>query len=1069
MRTRLSNNHKVLLLALLYILHFSARGHDAPIWVDEDLVTLTTDLTYKTPIDKIISGKVLGEDGGSLPGANVIVKGTTIGTTTDVNGNFKLSVPDDAVLLISYIGYATQEVAINNETVINVTLELDALSLAEVVVTGYGEQRKSDFTGAVSSVKGSELALLPMQRVDQALQGRAAGVMVVNTDGSPGGNTTIRIRGSNSVNGSNSALIVIDGLQGGDLRSLNPNDIESIEVLKDASATAVYGSQGANGVVLITTKKGRKGTPAFNYNFSTGTQKLRNKIDVMDAVQYANTINEFRLSEDANGPRVPIYTADQIAGFEANGGTDWQDEIYNKGTMQNHQLSIGGASDKVSYFVSGGSLDQKGILINSAYKRYSLRANLNIDINKWSNFGLSLATTKEIGNSPPFGEGTAVVDPVAQAPSMALRWAPVVSVYNALGAYNLTQPGLSSSAWNPVASALEPDIQNNTALNQINIFLEFKPLKGLSLRISGGAITQNTNNFHYFSRLTQPGAGSSPTGSARMLSGTFARYQNTNQLTYDTRLGNHHITLTAVAEQQIQDAKDYSFRGTGYAVDATGVNNFGAAAVITGGSTVIKRVLNSYLGRVNYVFLDKYALTASYRADGSSVFGANNKWGYFPSVGAAWSASEEGFIKDLNIFTTLKLRASWGVTGSQAISPYQTLPQLSSTTAFGGTVNYPYNGNATTQTGFAYSIAGNPDLKWESTTQSNVGLDVGIFNGRLTATAEYYEKTTRDLLLALTLPAFTGFGGITSNVGSVGNKGIELSIAGDPLVGELKWNTGFVLSANKSKVLNLGALTTIEFRTSASGGINFSNAGRTLMNLTVGHPIGEMTGYGVLGTWSESEKDAARLFGQLPGDQKFEDINEDGRIDALDLKVIGQALPKFIFGWTNQVSYKNFDLNFLFQGTKGNDLFNGNRIRSNGPGEGVLAELLDRWTPTHQDTSVPAFIKQSERTAANLPPSTVTARLLNRSDNRISRYVEDASYIRLRNITLSYNLPKSLMGSRISRLRVYTSAANLITLTKYTGYDPETSSYNNNDARMGIDYSNYPTAKTYTIGLDLTF
>ena len=1027
---------------------------------------------YAMAFEKVITGRVTGEDGTALPGATVIVKGTGIGTTTDSDGRFTLAVPDNAeTLVISFVGYTVEEIVIGTQTVVNVTLRDDQKTLSEVLVVGYGTQRKSDFVGAISSVKGSELALLPMQRADQALQGRAAGVMVVNTDGSPGGNTTIRIRGSNSINGNNSALIVIDGLQGGDFKSLNPNDIESIEVLKDASATAIYGSQGANGVILVTTKKGRTGPPVFNYNFSIGAQQLRKKLDLMNAVQFANTTNDFRATQDANGPLPPRFTPQDIAGFAANGGTDWQNEIYRNGAMQNHQLSISGASDKVSYLVSGGYLDQKGIVINSAYKRYSLRTNVNVDINKWSTFGLSLAATKEIGNAPPFGEGAGIVDPLGQTTGTAPRWAPTVPVRDALGAYILQHPSGygAANSWNPVASALEPVVENNTARNMINTFLEFRPLKGLSLRISGGAIIQNTNNYRYFNSLTYAGASAAPSpGDAQVESGTYARYQNTNQLTYNKEAGRHHITVTAVAEQTIQNTKNYLFRGTGYADDITGVNDFGSAALVTGSSSVIKRVLNSYLGRVNYVFANKYALTASYRADGSSVFGANNKWGYFPSVGAAWSASEERVIKDLNLFSTLKLRGTWGITGNQSINPYQTIAQLTSIDGDGNANKYPYDGLGSSQPAYILAVPAN-NLKWESTTQYNVGLDAGFFNGRLNATVEFYKKTTKDLLLGRTLPSLTGYTSRIDNLGSMQNKGIEISIAGNPLVGEVKWSTGLTFSANRSKVLNLGELSTIQFRTTTGGGYNFSNSGRALMNLTVGHPLGEMTGYGVVGTWNTSEAELARTFGQLPGDQKFEDVNKDGKIDAKDLKVIGQALPKFIFGWTNQILYKNFSLNFLIQGTYGNSLFNGGRVRLEAPGEGTSTALLNRWTPQNQDTDVPAFTKQSERTAAALPSPTVTARLLSRTDNRLSRYVENASYIRLKNITLGYNLPASVIGSRISKLRVYVSAANLLTITKYNGYDPETSSFNNNDARAGIDFSNYPTAKTYMFGIDLTF
>ena len=1022
---------------------------------------------------RTVTGTVKDGSGTVLPGATVVVKGSANGATTDADGKFNISVPDDAsTLVVSFIGFLSQEVVVGNQTTIDVTLKEDAQTLNEVVVTGYGEVRKSDYTGAVSSVKGEDLVQLPLQRTDQALQGRAAGVMVVNTDGSPGGNTSIRIRGSNSVTGSNTALIVIDGLQGGDLKSLNPNDIESIEVLKDASATAIYGSQGANGVIVITTKKGRSGPPVFNYNFSYGVQELRKKLDLMNAGDFARTTNAFRATQDANGPLPPRFTDAEIANWDANGGTDWQNEIYRTGAMQNHQLSIGGGSDRVKYFASGGYLDQKGILINSAYKRYSLRTNLGVDINKWSAFGLTYAGTKEIGNSPPFGEGAGIVDPLGQTTGTAPRWAPTVPVYDNLGNYILKHPtgyGAANS-WNPVASAKEPFVENNRIRNMLNTYLDIKPLKGLTLRIAGGATIENNNNYTYFNQLTYAGASAAPSpGEARLLAGTYARYQNTNNLTYDTRFDKHHLTVSVINETNITDTKTYNIQGDGYVDHSTGINDIGSAALVVASSSVVKRVLRSYMGRLNYSFADKYVLTASYRADGSSVFGANNKWGYFPSVGAAWTVSEESFIKDMDVFSNLKLRGTWGVTGNQAINPYQTIAQLTSIDGDGAPLKYPYDGIGVSQNAYYLALPANNNLKWESTRQFNIGVDIGLFNGRLTATVEYYDKKTSDLLLGRTLPSYTGYTSIISNVGSMANKGIELTLGGNPLVGVVKWNTGFTISANRSKVLNLGELTKLEFRTTTGGGYNFSNSGRALMNLQVGHPLGEMTGYETAGTWKESERETAAKYGQLPGDQKYVDQNNDGKIDTKDLTVIGHALPKFFFGWTNTVSYKNFDLNFLIQGSYGNDLFNAGRIRLEAPGEGTSAALLNRWTPDNQNTDIPAFINQSVRTAANLPNGNITARLQQRTDNRLSRYVESASYARLKNITFAYSLPTDLVGPAIKKLRLYVSAANLLTITKYTGYDPETSSFNNNDARAGIDFSNYPTAKTYTLGFDLTF
>ena len=1011
--------------------------------------------------EKIISGTIKGTEGDPLPGASVLIKGTSNGTTTDSEGKFTLSTPANATtLVVSYIGYASQEVEIGGQTVINVTLESDLTTLGEVVVVGYGTQRKSDLTGAISSVKGEDLTQLPMQRADQALQGRAAGVMVLNTSGQPGGKTTIRIRGMNSITGSNQPLIVIDGLQGADIESLNPNDIESIEVLKDASATAIYGSQGANGVILITTKKGKRGKPVIGYSYSLGSQKLRKKLDLMNAAEFATTINANRAAQNQPGSVVitptPIFTDAEIANFEKNGGTDWQDEVYRTAPMKSHQLSVSGGTDNVQYLVSGGYLNQDGILLNSNFQRFSLRSNVNVDINNWSSFGLSWVGIREKGNTPPFGEGPADIDALGQVVSLTPRWAATIPVYDQFGNYSKHPSTFGEPAMgNPVASALEAFVENNAIRNNLNTYLELKPLKGLSIRITGGAITRNTNNYRYLN--TNTFTGFQKGGLARSDNGLYTRLQNSNIITYTKQAGLHNFTFTAVGEQQVETIKNSTIDANGFSVDDNSVWDLGGASTRFASSSNRKRVINSYLGRVNYSLADKYLLTASYRADGSSVFGANNKWGYFPSASVAWRASEEQFLKNLDMFTDLKIRASWGVTGNQSIAPYAALSQILSG------ANYPYSGGDVTDIGFSVVRAANPNLKWESTTQTDVGMDLGLFNGRLTATFDYYVKTTKDLLLSRQLPTMTGFNSIVDNIGSTENKGVEIALGGDPLVGNFRWNTGFNISFNKSKVLKLSDANKLPFRTTTGSGYGITNAA-PLMYLKAGEPFGQMTGRITDGTWSEAERDLAAQYGQLPGDIKYRDINNDGFINNKDLTIIGNALPKFIFGWNNRFSFKNVELTVLIQGVQGNDLFNIGRIRLERPGEGTSAKLLDRWTPENQDTDVPAFTPQSVRKSAGLT-SKVTV-----GDTRVSRWVEDASYTRIKNMTLAYNFPAALTSKlRMTKLRAYATGTNLVTWTKYSGYDPEISSFNSSDATLGIDFGSYPTSKTFTVGLDLTF
>ena len=1012
--------------------------------------------------DRLITGTIKDQLGDVLPGANVLVKGTTIGTTSDGDGKFSLTLPSGGnTLVVSFIGYASQEIAVEGRTTLDITLEPDPATLSEVVVVGYGTQKRSDLTGAISSVKSEDLNQLPMQRVDQALQGRAPGVMVLNPSGQPGGKTTIRIRGMNSITGSNQPLVVVDGLQGVDIESLNPNDIESIEILKDASATAIYGSQGANGVLLITTKRGKKGTPVISYSYSLSYQQLREKLDLMNAADFAKSINDNRASQNQPGDVVitptPIFTADQIANFERNGGTDWQDAVYRTAPMQSHQLGISGGTDNVQYLVSGGYLDQQGILVNSEFQRFTLRSNVNIDINKWLNFGLTWAGIREKGSTPPFGEGTQDIDALGQVVSLAPRWGATIPIYDELGNYskhpsNFGEPGMC----NPVASAREVFAENNTMRNNLNAFLEFKPLKGLSIRITGGAVTRNSNNYRYLNADTFTGFQKS--GLAQTSNGIYTRLQNSNIITYNKQVGIHNFTITGVAEQQVETDKNTAVEANGFSVDDKSVWDLGGASTRFASSYNRKRVINSYLARVNYSLADKYLLTASYRADGSSVFGANNKWGYFPSVSAAWRVSEEQFLQDVDAISELKIRGSWGITGNQSVSPYASLSQILSG------ANYPYDGGGATNIGFSIIRAANPNLKWESTTQTDIGFDLGLFDGRLTASLDYYVKTTKDLLLSRQLPTMTGFSSIVDNIGSTENKGIEIGLGGDPLVGAVRWNTGFNISFNKSKVLKLADENKLPFRTTTGAGYGITNSAQ-LMYLKAGEPFGQMTGRITLGTWSEAESDEAAVFGQLPGDIKYKDINGDGQINNSDLTVIGNALPDFIYGWSNRLSYKNFELIVLIQGVYGNDLFNINRVRLERPGEGTSANLLNRWTPENQDTDVPAFISQSDRKAAALPSGRVSV-----GDSRISRWVEDASYVRLKNITLAYSLPGSMISKLgMSKLRAYVTGTNLITITDYTGYDPEISSFNSNDASLGIDFGSYPTSKTFTVGVDITF
>ena len=1072
----------VLLVALLCVLNVNARNEKPYATRGSDGKNRDIDFSLNSVFAKTITGKIMNSNGEYLVGANIVVKGTTTGTISDTDGNFSLSVPDEnAVLVVSFTGYATQEVALNGKSNLNITLETDEAQLGEVVVVGYGTQKKSDLTGSVSSVKGGDLNKLPTQRVDQALQGRAAGVYVQNTDGAPGGSTIIRIRGGNSITGSNNALVVVDGLQGADISTLNPNDIESVEVLKDASATAIYGARGANGVILVTTKRGAAGKTNFNYGFSIGSQELGNKLDLLNAADYARKSNAWAATQNGtNGaPITPVLPFDetQIAALAAGGGTDWQDQIYRKGSMQNHQLSAGGGTENARYFVSGGYMDQQGILVNTAYKRYNLRSNLDLKFNNWISGGLNLNLTKAKGNVPPVGEGTRFGDILGQVINTVARFDPATPVYDATGNYNFkalkggaakTKIYADPDVWNPLATALETSAEKNSLNSEISTFLEFKLLEGLTFRVTGSAGIYNTDDKFYYSSLTQPGRGAPGTGNLQ--EDKYQSYQNSNILTYSKVFNDkHNLTVTGVAEQQYVQNKGSFLGVNGFFSDITGIENLGGAANIGekyNYNTV--QTLNSFLGRINYVFDSKYMLTASMRADGSSVFGANNKWGYFPSVAVAWRLSEERFIKNLGLFSNLKLRGSWGKTGNQGIAPYQSL----STVASG--FFYDYNGTVSPSPGYSLGTAANPNLKWETTAQTNIGGDLGFFNDRLYATVDVYNKLTEDLLLNKQVEAYSGFSSVLSNVGSIENKGLELSLGGKPLAGkDLKWNTGFVISFNRSKVVSLAdGATFLSVRTNTGGGYRIWTGGNNaLKQLRVGEPVDQMLGY-VTTTWSQAEAAEAKKYGQAPGEMKFSDVNGDGKITraADGQQVIGNASPDFIYGWHNNISFKGFDLAFLFQGSQGNEIFNATRIKLEAPNYGTSANLNNRWTPDNQNTNVPVFLSSRERQALALGANKTTD-ATGGTDNRWSRYVEDGSYLRLKNITFTYNLPTDLLSKiKVAKLAAYVTASNLLTFTKYTGYDPEVSSFNKGTAGgNGIDLSNYPTAKTVIFGINLGF
>ena len=981
-----------------------------------------------------VTGVILDSEGVPLPGASVVEKGTTKGTQSDFDGRFSLTVSSkSAVLIVSYLSFLNKEVTIKGQKHLSISLEEDSNVLDQVIVVGYGTQRRSQVTGAISSVSSEDLQNLPLARADQALQGRAAGVLVQNSTAAPNSNVNIRIRGNNSITGNNNPLIVIDGAQGGSINSVHPNDIASFEVLKDASATSIYGSRGANGVILITTKKGKSTKPKLSYSTYLSSNKIRKKRELLNAGQYAQAIVE----NDLESGRVPTFTSAEVAGFVANRGTDWQDEIFETSFSQNHHLNIAGGSDNIQYNISGDYLKNKGIVINTGFERYSVRPNISIKLR--DNLKVNINSYVQWSTDHPTNINGRDTSPIFSASI----WSPTLPVFQPDGTY--TQPNSAfgpNTDFNPVAVALEPIRNNLSNLFTINPSISYEIVDGL---VFDGRITyRRVDNENSFYDNHKPRGGNAANRVATITNNRASFLQNTTQLTYEKKFDEvHDLKVTALYETQVEEFNESFIRGEGFLTDAVTFNNLALAGNVSVSSQIRRRDLESYLGRINYGYKDKYIVTLTGRSDASSIFGTNNKRGFFPSASLAWNISKENFLKDSNVINDLKLRGSYGEVGSQAVGSYTSLAQLSTGR------NFSFNGTNTV--GVALDTrAPNPNLKWETTTQSDIGFDAKLWNGRLSITAEYYKKNTKDLLLTIPLAQSSGFATQLVNVGEVENKGFELSIGGIPVqTDNFTWKTNFILTTNDNKVISLANGETEQL----VGSAGLPNFGNTVW-LEVGQPLGLFRGLIQDGVWTTAEATEAAAVGAFPGAPKFLDLDNSGGVSGGDVTNIGNAQEDYSFGWDNTFSYKNFDLNVFIQGIQGNDVYNLGRVRSDrssGDADATSIEILNRWTLTNENTNVPSF------SGSNAFPQLES-----------NRWIEDGSYIRFKNISLGYTFNSKLLEKlKLSSLRLYASGTNLITITDYTGYDPEART--STDERAGIDLSTYPSQKTYTFGLDITF
>ncbi|MGB5438018.1 MAG: TonB-dependent receptor [Maribacter sp.] len=971
-----------------------------------------------------ITGTVTDENGQGVPGANILVVGTTTGTQSDFDGNFSIPASPSDVLSISYLGYATQRITVGNQTTINVQLVEDASQLEEVIVIGYGTAKKKDVTGAVSRVTSKSFENQPLTRVDEALQGRAAGVTVAKANGAPGAGIKVRIRGVNSITGNNDPLVVIDGVLGGDLSTLNPNDIASMDVLKDASATAIYGVRGSNGVILVTTKKG-SGKGKINVDFFTTVSQVRDLLPTLadDVGTFARIENIRKLSIGQN----PTFTDAEIAELDRNGGTNYQDEILRTGFSKNLQLSASGSEGNINYFLSGNYRDEEGIVVNTGYQQLSLRSNIGAQISDKFKVSLNIFGSRgeKKNNFESFGNGQ------GSLMSKALTWDPTTPIYDANGNYNRRSlKGIASLNLNPMLTINETAVSDveerlSTALNAT-----YQITDNFSYTLVAGSQMNNYN----VQRYAVEGLDDIP--DANFSTNKFTSYQISNIFTWQKVFGDtHDIKLTGVQEYQNSKTQFNRYNADNLLLP----NGFYFAETAGGfdiGNDFNERELSSYMLRAEYILANNFSITATGRYDGTSVFRPGKKWGFFPSIAAGYTIinaeDNSGFINNL------KLRAGWGQVGNQGVDTYGTFANL-------GSNIYAYTGGTPSPGSFITSFA-NEDLTWETTTQTNVGIDVGFSEGRGNFSIDGYKKLTSDLLLNVPVSGTNGGGNVNRNIGEVENYGFDVALGYDIVQNEnLNWNANVAVSYVKNEVTQLfNDLEVIEGSFQVPGG-----QARRANIIELGEPLGQFNGATFLGTWKSSEAAAAATFGKVPGDAKYL-RDADGEVV---FGAIGNGTPTLTWGFNNTITYKNFDVNIFLNGTHGFDIYNLAQAQiTGGAGDSrsfMASDQVNQWTPSNE-TDIPA-----------------TVQLFNSS-----RYVEKGDFVRLSNLTIGYTF-NDVAGMDNTSIKVYAGGQNLFLITDYSGYDPELSSrrtdQGNADVAPGINVGAYPNPRTYTLGVKVGF
>jgi len=996
-----------------------------------------------------VSGKVTSQtDGEGIPGVNILIKNSSTGTVTDVNGNYRINVPaENDILVFSSIGYLTQEVSVNGRSTIDITLEEDVKSLEEIVVVGYGSLKKSDLTGAVSTIKSEKLLDRPSVNVGQALSGKLPGVEVFNNSGRPDGKVSIRIRGNNSITASNEPLYVIDGVIGvADVNLLNPNNIASLEVLKDASATAIYGARGANGVILITTKRGSRNEEAvisYDGYVSFGIMAKKQNLELLNAREWWQVYNtgfdniekydpvgygqgKFQRASPADLPRL----------FDENGNpiydTDWIEETFQNAVSQNHQISFRGGNEKTTYSAYLGYLHQEALMENNYLDRFSTQLNMDTQLRSWVKAGFNISVNYNTGNDL-YGN--------YQLKRLAQEAIPLIPVKYPDGTWgsNRDFPGAVQDTPARYLEEMVNEVTNTQIIS--DFYLDFKITDDLTLKSTFATDIKNQKTNYYVGKDLIQFGGQRNGGIAQINTENQFYWQNENYFNWHKQLSaNSNLNLMVGLSWQQRSGQLLGAEHRNFSDDFYQWHNLGAGTVTQPSSSGDwEWALNSYFARANYNLYDKYLFTATGRFDGSSKFGENNKYAFFPSVAFAWRVSEEGFLQGNRFLDNLKIRTSIGQTGNQEIANYAYSQNL-------GSSNVIFNNEF--YSALFRSSFGNPDLRWETTTQWDIGADIAFLSGRIDMSLDYYHKVTDDLLLNAPIPYTSGLNSVMQNIGSVRNQGFEIALNTYNITKkDFSWTTNIAFAANKNKIIKLGANDEDIFPTRhATGDVQI---------LRVGQPVGSFWGLTRLGTWDTDEADEAEVYNRLPGDLKYADLNDDGKIDENDNSIIGRSLPKWTMGIFNTFTYKNFDLSFDFRIVEGIDVLNaGTHNREDRSGVANSSKtILNAWTLDNQNTRVAEL--RYMKTYYDSYPDT--------------RWLQDGSFVRLQNVVLGYNFDESILNKiGLQSLRVYASGQNLLLFTDYEGYDPEVNTIGGAFGQ-GIDDFGEPRARTYTIGLNVSF